>query len=257
MSEERPAMPAALLVTGMYRSGTSMVANYLLDCGIHLGDNLHPGDIGNPRGYYEDVDFLRFHEDLLAWSHLSIFPTSRKQLRRPIPSQYKARAQHLLQEKAQPQVWGWKECRTTLFLDLWRGIIPDLRILFLMRNPLSVVDSLLRRGTDRIVLRRPRVAFRTWRLFNELIRQHYAEHKHLCFLMDIDDFLLEPARATALLFSKLQLELPVREFGRVFAPGDFRMRQHHPDRRLARRFPIEAHRCLRLYDSMREDADWP
>jgi hypothetical protein len=255
--EERQNMSTALLITGMYRSGTSMIANHLQNCGVYLGDNLHPGDVGNPRGYFEDVGILGLHEELLAWSHLSIFPTSHKQLRRPIPCQYEAKARQLLQGRARSDGWGWKECRTTLFLDLWRGVIPDLRILFLVRNPLSVVDSLLRRGTDRIILRRPCVGFRTWRLFNELIRQHYTRYEHLSFLMDIDDFLLEPARATEHLFSKLELELPVRDFGMVFAPGDFRARQRYPSLHLALRFPIETHRCLRLYDSIREEADWP
>ena len=49
----------ALVVTGMHRSGTSMVAAYLQQAGVSIGRNLIGPAPGNPRGHFEDRDFRR------------------------------------------------------------------------------------------------------------------------------------------------------------------------------------------------------
>ncbi|MDP4350266.1 hypothetical protein QSG17_25820, partial [Escherichia coli] len=42
--------------------------------------------------------------------------------------------------------WGWKDPRTTLFLDFWSEFLPDARYLLVFRRPWEVVDSLFRRN---------------------------------------------------------------------------------------------------------------
>ena len=54
-----------LVITGMHRSGTSLIAAILREAGVHLGDQLIGADTGNIRGHFEDVDFVQFHQTVL------------------------------------------------------------------------------------------------------------------------------------------------------------------------------------------------
>lgn len=250
-------MTKVLLITGMHRSGTSMIAHYLQQCGVHLGDTLYPADVGNPRGYYEDVDFLSFHQDLLAFYGLSIFPTSDRPLRQPIPDEFRKRAQEILSNKGHHPVWGWKECRTALFLEFWKEMIPDLNVLFLLRHPVSVADSLLRRGTDEIIKRYPRIAFQSWRVYNLQILKFYRQNYANCFLVDVDDFVHSPTEVVSKLYLKLHIDLPVQDFDTVYAAGEFRRREGIMDISTMLRYPFQTLSCLRVYRHMKQLADWP
>jgi len=42
--------------------------------------------------------------------------------------------------------WGWKDPRNSLTLPFWRRIVPDLRLVICLRNPLEVSHSLRVRG---------------------------------------------------------------------------------------------------------------
>ncbi|NQY92133.1 MAG: sulfotransferase [Deltaproteobacteria bacterium] len=58
--------------------------------------------------------------------------------------------------------WGWKDPRNTFTLPLWRKKFPDAKLIFVVRNPVDVVASLVRRARsvavkDRRVLRRQRL----------------------------------------------------------------------------------------------------
>ncbi len=38
--------------------------------------------------------------------------------------------------------WGWKDPRNILFIDIWKRIFPQARILNIYRNPIDVASSL-------------------------------------------------------------------------------------------------------------------
>ena len=235
-----------------------MVANYLQQCGVDIGDTLNPADVGNPRGYYEDVDFLRFHQDLLVSFGLSTFPTNDMKLRRQIPEEFKLRAQEILHKKGRSPVWGWKDCRTSLFLEFWQEMIPNMKVLLLLRHPVSVVDSLLRRGTDSNITRCPVTAFQSWWLYNQRILQFYRKNRVSCFLVDMNDFVHDSAAAVSRLFSKLNIDLPVQEdFNTVYASGAFKERRSPRNIYLILRYPSKTLRCSKLFRHMKQLADWP
>ncbi len=257
MSAQSENCSEVLAITGMHRSGTSMVANYLQRCGVNMGDAFYPADVGNPRGYYEDVDFLNFHQDLLAFFGLSIFPTNDRQLRQPIPEEFRLRAQAILHKEGQSLVWGWKDCRTSLFLEFWRELIPNMNVLFLLRHPVSVVDSLLRRGTDKIIKQHPAIAFRSWWVYNQRILHFYCQNQANCFLVDISDLVHDPTEAASQLFLKLKIDLPVQNFDTIYAPEAFKASKSAGDISLMLRHPFQTLRCLQLYHHMKQLADWP
>jgi hypothetical protein len=252
-----PVMTTTLAVTGMHRSGTSMVAHYLQVCGVDIGEDLQPGDVGNPRGYYEDVDILGFHQDLLAHLKVGTFPTSEVEIAGQVPAEFRRRVQDIVRQKASSPIWGWKDCRTSLFLPFWREMIPEVKFLFLFRHPVSVVDSLLRRGTDPNLTRRPGIAFRSWRLHNQRILDFYRRNRESCFLVDTSCLVLNAEAAVAALFSKLDIELPLQDFHTVYAPAVFKEARSPHDIYLMVRFPLQTVRCLKLYRAMNELADWP
>src|SRR5205809_285670 len=60
-----------ICVTGMHRSGTSMVARLLSLCGVYLGspENLSRSAPDNRDGFWENPDFVELNDNLLAMVH--------------------------------------------------------------------------------------------------------------------------------------------------------------------------------------------
>ena len=72
---------APVCITGMHRSGTSMVARLLGACGLDLGppEELVPGQPDNPDGYFENQRFVSVNDEILdifggAWDSPPMFP---------------------------------------------------------------------------------------------------------------------------------------------------------------------------------------
>src|SRR5215470_8442214 len=57
-----------VVLTGMHRSGTSLVASMLSALSIDMGQELLPADSNNVRGYFEDVEFLELQRRMLTAS---------------------------------------------------------------------------------------------------------------------------------------------------------------------------------------------
>ena len=81
-------MKEFIVIGGMHRSGTSLISSYLEQSGLDLGDKLFPPDKGNPRGYFEDMDMVHFHNRVQFDLH-----------RRPSPQPGEAEHQQCQQQK--------------------------------------------------------------------------------------------------------------------------------------------------------------
>ena len=132
-----------LLITGMHRSGTSLVAGWLHACGMDLGEDFYEPTYGNPLGHFEDLDFVGFHKRALERQGLDFVLTPDQVITTTIEDTKDAYA--LLREKPGRQQWGWKDPRSALFLDFWRARLANVRVLGLYRPFSTVVDSLMRR----------------------------------------------------------------------------------------------------------------
>jgi hypothetical protein len=136
-------LPNILVIVGMHRSGTSVVSQWLAKCCLNIGDNLLGSGIGNEEGHFEDVDFYRYHEDVLQDNHLSILGY----VNQPVNSlsyyqEEKLKSITNFKSKIHKQ-WGWKEPRTCLFLTHYRKLIPDAYYLIVLRDYNAVVNSLI------------------------------------------------------------------------------------------------------------------
>lgn len=131
-----------LIVTGMHRSGTSVITQWLKKCGLHVGDNLMGAGTGNDDGHYEDLDFLRAHEAILKAHRLSD-----KGYTNPLTQlteTQKDRLKDIVSYKNNFNLqWGWKDPRTCLFLDAYRAFIPGAFYFVVLRDYQSVVSSMI------------------------------------------------------------------------------------------------------------------
>jgi hypothetical protein len=140
----------SVCITGMHRSGTSMVAGLLRQCGLYLGpiEELMPPTADNADGYWENLRFVEINEALLSHLHGSWHsppsPDAEVQLR-SAPALLVEKARKLIQDFDRQEAWGWKDPRISLTLPFWQTQVPNLRVINCVRNPLEVAVSLARR----------------------------------------------------------------------------------------------------------------
>jgi len=149
MTMAEKSMP--ICITGMHRSGTSMVARLLNLCGCYLGEGneLIPATPDNPDGHWEHAGFVSLNDEILnelggGWDHpptgIDLWPNDALLL------PFRDRIAALLERFRDREPWGWKDPRTSLTLPFWRNVVGDLRVVVCLRNPLEVCLSLQRRG---------------------------------------------------------------------------------------------------------------
>jgi hypothetical protein len=145
------AMPNnVLVVAGMHRSGTSLISHWLHDCGLQIGESLLEGGKGNEEGHFEDLEFLKMHEEILTRKGCDAAG-----LHAPfdvVPTPYeKAKMQAIISVKNTCFTqWGWKEPRTCLFLSTYTELLPNAKYLVVLRSYQDVVHSLIRRDLAHI-----------------------------------------------------------------------------------------------------------
>jgi hypothetical protein len=142
-------MSTVLCITGMHRSGTSLVTSWLEQCGlaIHDGRVLGPYS-GNPKGHFEDLDFyelqsaaiLRLDQASFGWKLRGVEP-------RAFDDDHLAAALSLIEKRnLKYPLWGWKDPRSVIYLDQWKRLIPSLKVLLLWRPCAEVAASLVSRS---------------------------------------------------------------------------------------------------------------
>jgi hypothetical protein len=177
------AEQTVFIITGMHRSGTSLTASILQSAGIHIGRSLMEATNFNAKGHLENIDFFQFHLDALSSLGLNIDGwTLQENLE--IEDQLVARAKQIIEKNALSSVWGWKEPRTTLFLDFWAKLLPEARFLLIYRSPWEVADSLYRRQ-DELFQSQPELAIKYWQHYNQKILNFYNQEQNRCLLTNV------------------------------------------------------------------------
>jgi hypothetical protein len=165
-SSTREAVPVC--IAGMHRAGTSMIASLLRNAGVYLGeenDFMLAQEGENPGGAQEHFGFYALNEKLLlhlggGWDmpELPENWVSRKDIE---PFREEARQlidrMHTFSEGR--IAWGWKDPRNSITIQFWSSLLPELRVVACVRNPMDVALSLQRRNnfsqaaSDRLWLR--------------------------------------------------------------------------------------------------------
>ena len=142
----------AVVVLGMHRSGTSVVAGCLQRLGVDFGPRLMPPNPDNPRGYFEHNDLVNVHDRLLlaldrSWDDPAPFPPGWAADERLTP--YRALVLTILRRDFASAPWGLKDPRLCRLLPWWEPLWAEVgcRPLFVLvrRAPAEIAASLARR----------------------------------------------------------------------------------------------------------------
>ena len=144
-----------VILLGMHRSGTSLIARLLDDLGLFQGAELQDD--------HESTHFLEINETLLkrvgaTWDHPAPFGAFLQD------TDAAALTAHCLAEDVSgPQftpflgrtrfgstgglrdlnaAWGWKDPRTVFTLPLWLRLFPGAKLVYIIRNGVDVASSL-------------------------------------------------------------------------------------------------------------------
>jgi hypothetical protein len=250
-------MGRVLVLTGMHRSGTSLVANYLERAGIDMGEELLPPDVGNPLGYYEDVHIHDLHRELLWKAGVAdAFTVTNGDVPVAVDEVFRERAREIAaardgRAREGKDQWGWKEPRTALFLDLWADVLPDARFLFVFRQPLAVLDSLLRRAANESVTERPELALVMWRLYNGEMLRFTRARPDVCLWWETEVFVKAPDALVTALRDRFGFELTPVPVQDVFVDEAYHRKVRMRAKVLASRHKDELRACEALYDEIR------
>lgn len=177
-----------ICVLGMHRSGTSLITGVLKVLGAYLGPETHlmKPNADNPKGFWEHQLITNLNNDILerlggSWHEPPEFPVGWEG--DPKLADLRERARALIAEDfAGKDVWGWKDPRTCLTLPFWKRIVPAIRYVVIIRNPVAVARSLQRR--DGFTLEK---GVGLWLLHMTSLLEHTAGQPRTFFLYD--DFL--------------------------------------------------------------------
>ncbi|OOQ59446.1 sulfotransferase [Mucilaginibacter pedocola] len=154
-----------LIIAGMHRSGTSLISQWLNKCGLNLGNMLLGATPSNRDGHFEDVDFYRFHMDVLASNNLSQVGFITKPVK-SLSVYQKEKLKRIIDFKNHiNEQWGWKDPRTCLFLSHYRELLPNAYYLNIVRDYKSTVSSMLHRDFkdyEEKYMKRPWLSKQVW-----------------------------------------------------------------------------------------------
>jgi hypothetical protein len=174
----------AICIAGAHRSGTSMVTRLLNGCGLDLGpkDALMPPQADNPDGFWEHLGFVALNDELLealggAWD---LPPKSNENLSEERLDPLRMKARLLIESFHSAQIWGWKDPRSSLTLPFWEDLLPGLKTLVIVRNPLEVAYSMRKRNGTSYAF-----GLRLWEIYNRRLIDAADKHDRLVTHYDL------------------------------------------------------------------------
>jgi hypothetical protein len=164
----------SMLVLGMHRSGTSLVAGslHLLGLATCAREDLMTGMAWNPAGHWESRSLSRLNDQLLDEMGRSWwYPPPAEPEYLEVTSRVSTRPEFAAAQfrRTYPIApWGWKDPRLTLLLPFWRQALGEVTAgVVVHRDPLAVARSLeLRNGFP--------LSFGValWARYNRLLLEH-------------------------------------------------------------------------------------
>lgn len=148
-----------VIITGMHRSGTSALAGLLHSNGIVMGEDndFYPPPMKeNPKGFYENKKFRIINDKLLNIEDYRV-----KSFNPDVPKIEKAYISPVFLSQMRAcinyydnkyKVWGWKDPRSCLTLDIWLPLLSEMnkldktKVLVSYRSYEDIALSMIRRG---------------------------------------------------------------------------------------------------------------
>lgn len=258
-------MGGQLIVAGFHRSGTSAAARLLHQAGAHMGDELVGARLSNPFGHYEDVAVVRLHEALLA-DNGRTWQVDEELLPAVSPRRWEELEAFVRDRQHGHPLWGFKDPRVCLFLQVWKHLLPEARVVVVFRHYAEAVASLHRRearlalaGEEPQDLHRrfwevPALALRMWLAHNRALLAFAGAHRG-----DVAAVSFDTLRAGVPLASALEARwgLGIRPAATYEAvqPG-FPPPEHPPLRSTDKGLVGEAESVLAALEELAEETGW-
>ncbi|WP_321277435.1 glycosyltransferase [Thiomicrorhabdus indica] len=185
-------MKQVIFVLGMHRSGTSVLTGLLSRLGLKTGEHLLPPQEDNPKGFFEDSDFVAFNDKLLNqlaldWSSPLIIS---KGTLNKVLDEYSAESKNLAKQKFLHQSINLvKDPRFSVLMPFWQKTLEKLdiecRFIWMIRSPSAVSHSLSERNQIPAELSES-----IWRAYNFSIMSFLQNHE--CLLLNYEQLLEDP-----------------------------------------------------------------
>jgi len=142
-----------------------MLTRLLHAGGLYLGtkNELMPAQADNPDGFWEHLGFVALNDELLnelggAWD---LPPRADENFKDARLDPLRLKARLLIEGFDSSTVWGWKDPRSSLTLPFWQDLLPGLKTLIIVRNPLEVAYSMRERNGTSYAF-----GLRLWEIYN-------------------------------------------------------------------------------------------
>jgi hypothetical protein len=166
---DAPRHEPILLVLGMHRSGTSSAVGILEDLGFRVPGTVPPDGTGdNKRGTREPVELTSLSNRVLevnGYSWREPPTTAVKYLKRHVANR------NQLIEQCLGDRCVLKDPRMLLMLDFWESL--TVKPMAVVRNPIDVADSLVRRGEPLTQAQ----AVELWQIYNRRLLE-FVKHRN-------------------------------------------------------------------------------
>jgi len=245
-----------IVVLGMHRSGTSVLARGIVALGAHPGNHLFPEDEGNAKGYWENAEIVALNEKILKrflmkWHTLDNLLINRFELLLPLyESHFLDEAKRIITENlSSSDLLMIKDPRMSILLPFWRKVFAELPVsvkyVLALRNPLETAKSVQKR--NRISVEQ---GIKLWSYYNMMILKNVKQDFLVCFfenLMTNPRHELERIRA----FAELEriFERDVKEYCHEFLERS--LVHHHADDGQLSRLVGENTVILDLYETLK------
>src|SRR6266566_1051018 len=161
-----------------------MLTRLLHACGLYLGSEsaLMPPQADNPEGFWEHLGFVAVNDELLnelggAWD---LPPKADENFGDPRLDPLRMKARLLIEGFDSRDVWGWKDPRNSLTLPFWQNLLPGLKTLIMVRNPLEVAYSMRERNGTSYSF-----GLRLWEIYNRRLIEAATAQQQLVTHYDL------------------------------------------------------------------------
>jgi hypothetical protein len=239
-------------IAGMHRSGTSMVTKLLFEAGLYLGEeaDLIPPGPANPEGFWENRRFVRVNANILSrlhggWDYPPAIPATWSD---GALASLHSDAERVIADFAGREPWGWKDPRNSLTLPFWQSLMPGVRVLIVIRNPLEVAESLRSRNGFSFPL-----ALSLWSAYYQRVCAAAAPRDRLVTHYDV--FFQNPRDELRRILEFLEIPVDEASIETACAALVTELRHHRKTARHLQRSGIPAE-TVALYGALCAEAQW-
>ena len=135
-----------------------------------------PPQADNPEGFWEHLGFVAVNDELLselggAWD---LPPKADEDFTSARLDPLRLKAGLLIEKFDSASVWGWKDPRNSLTLPFWQDLLPGLKTVIVVRNPLEVAYSMRKRNGTSYSF-----GLRVWEIYNRRLIETANEQRRL------------------------------------------------------------------------------